>query len=134
MTDRSIRSDSPDADLLQWVFDTDRFVEQFDKPVSTLYLCQALRDLTVATSKWEEGAETHAHEVKLAWQMLYDVAGPWLTGQFISTGAWHEFCPPAGEGRDAPGLATVWKLNDKSVVARVTYIREVPCNILFTIE
>ena len=82
-SDRFIRAESPDADLLQWVFRLDSISKEFDKRVNTQYLCEALRDLTAVSSK-PNGSPS---EVRLAWQMPYDAAGLFLMGRFIATGA-----------------------------------------------
>lgn len=115
-------------DLLQWVFNCDRITREIGHHVNTRYLCQALRDLRTASRG------SNPHEVRLAWQMLCDSAGPVLTGLFISSGAWLDFCPQPIAGRDASALATVWHREDKSVVARAQFQGDVPVGVRFDIE
>lgn len=130
MTDRTINSDSRDADVLQWIFNSDAFVARFGQPVNTRFLSDALRDLSFASSK----IEGNAYEVKLAWVALQDAAGAKLTGEFIASGAWKDFCPDPDADRDTESMATLWEQGDKRVVARVQFVRDAPCDLAFSVE
>ena len=129
MGEDHVRADQPD-DILQWLFNTDFMVEELGgRLINCRYLCQALRDLR--TASWSPTAP--AQEVKLAWQVLLDVAGPILLGRFIAGGGWIDFCPDAPKSR-TPTITVVWKRGDESIVARVVYTAEVPADIRFDIE
>lgn len=114
-------------DLLQWVFHQDFMVQATGRPINTRFLCQALRDLRTASHG------TNSHEVRLAWQMLLDTAGPQLTGMFIRHGDWKRFVPPV-QGKDSPSNVTVWEHGGKRVVARRQFVGEVPTDIRFDVE
>jgi hypothetical protein len=115
-------------DLLQWVFHQDFMVQATGRPINTRYLCQALRDLRAASYG------VNVHEVRLAWQMLLDTAGPQLTGMFIRGGDWKRFAPPCDSKTDTPSNVTVWKDFDHRVVVRRQFVGEVPTDISFSVE
>lgn len=115
-------------DLLQWVFHQDFMVQATGRPINTRYLCQALRDLRTAS----HGATPH--EVRLAWQMLLDTAGPQLTGMFIRGGEWQRFCPPVRAKDNTPSRITVWSDDNHRVVVRRQFVGDVPTDISFSVE
>lgn len=115
-------------DLLQWVFHTDFMVQATGRPINTRYLCQALRDLRTAS----HGA--NPNEVRLAWQMLLDTAGPQLTGMFIRNGDWERFAPKVSRKTNTPSRITVWEKDGKRVVVRRQFVGEVPTDITFDVE
>ena len=114
-------------DLLQWVFHQDFMVQATGRPINTRFLCQALRDLRAASFG------DKAHEVRLAWQMLLDTAGPQLTGMFIRGGDWKRFVTPV-QGNDSPSNVTVWEHGGKRVVVRRQFVGEVPTDLRFDVE
>lgn len=118
------------ADAFQWILFLDEVVELFNWPVNARYLVTALRDLRTASC----AKPGNAHEVRLAWQMLLDTAGPILTGKFIATGTWREYSPYVRGTRDTPSLATLWEGNGKAVVCRVRFDRDVPVGMIFDVE
>lgn len=118
------------ADLFQWLLYMDELVELAGRPVNARYLAGALRDLTTASFS----PNGTAHEVRLAWQMLYDVMGPKLLGKFVSTGAWKDFVPAVSLVNDTDSYATLWAGGGKKVVGRVQFQRDVPVDLRFDVE
>jgi hypothetical protein len=133
---RSILDDMPAneteaaADQLQWILFLEEVMDMFNWPVNTRYLVSALRDLRTASS----AKPGNAYEVRLAWQLVLDVAGPILTGRFISSGTWREYTPYVRNARDTPSRATVWQRNGKAVVCRARYQKEVAVDLAFHVE
>ncbi len=76
----------------------------------------------------------NAHEVRLAWLQLYDIAGPILTGKFIASGAWQDYCPKIDEPTDTASRATLWSDGRNKVIAHVVFVQDVPCDIRLTVE
>jgi len=117
------------ADMFQWILFQDDVTALFDWPVNSRYLVAALRDLRTASYS----GTANAYEVRLAWQMLLDTAGPILTGRFIASGTWREYTPYVFSARDTPSLATLWEGEQKSVVCRAQYHLEVPIGMRFDV-
>lgn len=117
------------ADAFQWILFLDEVIALFNWPVNARFLVCALRDLRTASC----AKTTTAHEVRLAWQMLLDTAGPILTGKFISTGTWREHTPYVRGTHDTPSLATLWEGNGQAVVCRVQFQQEVPVDMKFEV-
>ncbi len=127
--DDDSRPDHP-ADVFQWVFNLDVCMKAFGKMVSAPYLHQSLIDLRTASNS----ATSHAHEVRLAWQLLLDVAGPMLTGMFIREGGWAEVCPRRTTWEATPSRCVVWERDDGRVVARLQYQGDEATGIRFDVE
>jgi hypothetical protein len=115
------------ADAFQWILFMDEVIALFDWPVNARYLATALRDLRMAS----RSGVANAHEVRLAWQMLLDTAGPILTGRFISSGTWRDYTPYVFSSRNTPSMAILWEGEHKAVVCRVQYRQEVPVGMSF---
>lgn len=118
------------ADLMQWVFYLDWFAGNAGRLVHARSLVQALADMRKACCT----KETTAAEVRLAWQIFYDVAGPFLTGQFIVSGAWRDFCPDPRSKRDTASQFVIWERDGQSVVARLQFYKDEPNDISFVME
>ncbi len=118
------------ADLFQWMFYLDWFSSNVQRMVHARSLADSLQDMRTACCTKEAKAE----EVRLAFQLFYDVAGPFLTGQFLVSGAWKYFCPDPRCRTDSGTQLTLWRGDGKSVVARVQYKMDEPCDIAFVIE
>jgi hypothetical protein len=116
------------ADAFQWVFNLDLCLKGFGRMVSAPYLYKSLIDLRTAV---ESG---NAHEVRLAWQMILDVAGPMLTGMFIREGGWKEVCPVPYGVSDTPSQCVVWENYEKRVIARLQYRNDEAVDIAFVEE
>lgn len=118
------------ADLMQWVFYLDWFVGNAGRLINARSLVQALADMRTACCN----KDAQPAEVQLAWQIFYDVAGPFLTGQFIVSGAWKHFCPDIRSKRDTGSQFVIWGGDGKSVVARLQFFKDEPNDIAFTLE
>jgi hypothetical protein len=118
------------ADVFQWIFFLDEVIDLFHWPVNARYLSAALRDLRTASC----AKPGNPREIQLAWQLLLDTAGLTLTGKFIATGTWKEFCPFVVQLPSGGSKITLWKGGGKSVVGRVQYRKDVPFDIRFDIE
>lgn len=118
------------ADLFQWIFYLDWFAGNAERIIPARVLASTLRDLRQACCQ----KPTTAAEVRLAWQMFYDCAGPFLTGQFLVSDAWKHFCPDPRSNRDTGSMIVVWEDGDQSVVARVQFYKDEPSDICFSIE
>ena len=118
------------ADLFQWIFYLDWFAGNAQRLIPARVLADALRNLRHACCQ----KPTTAAEVRLAWQMFYDCAGPFLTGQFLVSGAWKHFCPDPRSSRDTGSMLVVWEGDGHSVVARVQFFKDEPSDIAFAIE
>jgi hypothetical protein len=123
------RPDHP-ADVFQWVFNLDVCLKAFGKMVSAPYLYQSLMDLRTAS----HSPQSHAHEVRLAWQTLLDVAGPLLTGMFIREGGWSEVCPRRTDWDATPSMIVVWERDGQRVLARLQYQGDEAVGIRFDME
>lgn len=118
------------ADLFQWVFYLDWFAGNAQRLIPARVLLSTLRNLRQACCQ----PLTTAAEVKLAWQMFYDCAGPFLTGQFLASGAWKDFCPDPRSDRDTGSMMVLWKQDGQSLVARLQFYKDEPNDITFTLE
>ena len=116
------------ADLFQWVFSLDEFRALAGQRISARLFASALEDLSTASRG------DHAHEVRLAWQLLLDTIGPVMTGHFLSTGAWKQFCPEPDHDAGSPSLAVVWRKGGQSVVARRQFKNDLPVDVRFDVE
>ena len=123
------RPDHP-ADIFQWVFNLDVRLDAFGKMVSAPYLYQALIDLRTASNS----TQAHAHEVRLAWQLMLDVAGPLLTGMFLREGCWSDVCPRLTDWDATPSMLVVWERDGQRVIARMQYQDDEAVGIRFDVE
>jgi hypothetical protein len=121
------RPDHP-ADVFQWVLNLDLCGKAFGRLVSAPYLHQAFIDLRTAS---ETG---HAHEVRLAWQLFLDVAGPQLTGMFIREGGWGGVCEAPLAEDNTPSQFVVWKGDGERVLGRLQYKNDQAVDISFVVE
>ena len=118
------------ADLFQWIFYLDWFAGNAQRLIPSRVLAATLRDLRQACCQ----KPTTAAEVRLAWQVFYDCAGPFLTGQFLVSGAWKTFCPDPRSKRDTGSMLVLWEGGGQSLVARVQFFKDEPSDISFTLE
>ena len=116
------------ADLFQWVFSLPQLKKLAGRRISARFLASALQDLSTASHG------DHAHEVRLAWQMVLDTLGPIMLSHFLHHEAWKQFCPEPDHDQGTPSMAIVWRKHGQSVVARNQYVNEVPVDIKFTVE
>jgi hypothetical protein len=117
-----------DDDVYQLAFDSQFFVDHAEQIRNPTSLARAIRDMDYATRNGT------AHEVRLAWLQFYDLAGPILTGQFIASGAWRDYCPEIDDDTDTDSRATLWTDGSQRVVSQLRFITEVPCDMTFTVE
>lgn len=118
------------ADLFQWIFYLPWFAEKTTHLLQARPLANALTQLRYASCR----KDGNAQDVLLCWRILCDVAGPWLTGQFIASEAWLAFCPDPKSDRDTGSMAVLWSGDGGAVVCRATFRQEVPVDLKFTIE
>ena len=121
-----------DDEVVNQAFDSVFFAEYVALIRWPRALAQAIRNLSYASN----ASAGNAYEVRLGWLGLYDVAGPTLTGKFIASGAWRNFCPDIDndEVGDTDSLATLWRDGDKAVICRVQFHREAPVDLAFSVE
>jgi len=115
-------------DIRERAYDSEFFVEHADKIRDARLLANAIADMDHATHNGT------AHEVRLAWLQFYDIAGPVLTGQFIASGAWEDYCPEIDDDTDTDSRATLWTDGEKRVVATLKFTHDTPCDMTFTVE
>lgn len=116
------------SDVQQRAFDSQFFIDNAELIRNPRLLASALADMDRAT----HGGS--AHEVRLAWQQVYDLVGPKLTGLFISTGSWRDYCPDIDDQTDTDSRATLWTDGDQRVVCQLVFLREQPWDMTFTVE
>lgn len=116
------------ADLFQWILRLDEMVAIAGQRINARYTASALRDLVTASHG------ENPHEVRLAWQLLLDTIGPVLTGKFIATGAWKDFCPEPDHDEGTPSLAVLWRKHCQSVIGRVQFTKDRPTGVRFDVE
>ncbi len=118
------------ADVFQWIFHLDDVIKLLDWPINTRYLSAALRDLRTASN----AKPGNAREVQLAWQLVMDTAGVSLTGKFIHSNAWKDFCPYVRPVPSGGSKVALWRGDGKVVVAYLQFKNEVGVGIRFDIE
>lgn len=118
------------ADLFQWIFYLDWFCGNAQRIIPARVLAETLGQLRAACCN----KQSQPAEVLLAWKMFYDCAGPFLTGQFLVSGAWQYFSPDPRSDRDTASQMVVWERDGKSVVARVQFFKDEPSDISFVLE
>lgn len=109
-------------------FDSQFFVDNADLIRSPRLLAKALADMDYATRNG------HADEVRLAWLQFYDLAGPVLTGRFISSGAWRDYCPEIDDDSDTESRATLWTDGVRRLVCQLLFVQEIPHDMRFDLE
>lgn len=109
-------------------FDSEFFAEYADQIKNARSLAGALADMDYAARNGT------SHEVRLAWLQFYDLAGPILTGKFIASGAWRDYCPEIDDDTDTDSRATLWTDGSQRVVAQLRFVQELPCDMTFTVE
>lgn len=115
-------------DLFNRVFDSEFFSTT---PIrNARAVAKAICDLHTAT----HSDSAFAEEVRLAWLALYDVAGPVITGRFLATGAWREYCPEVDSPTDSQVQETLWTDGERSVVVHLVFTHDEPRDLRFAIE
>jgi hypothetical protein len=118
------------ADVFQWIFHLNEVIDLFGWPVNARYLSAALRDLREASC----AKPGNAREVQLAWQLVLDTAGLNLTGKFIHSGAYKDFCPYVRPVPSGGSKIALWRGEGKIVVARLQFLNDKGVGIRFDIE
>jgi hypothetical protein len=115
-------------DVRERAYDSEFFVENADQIRDARLLANAIADMECATHNGTP------HEVRLAWLQFYDIAGPVLTGKFIASGAWQDYCPEIDDETDTDSRATLWTDGEKRVVSTLRFTHDTPCDMTFTVE
>jgi hypothetical protein len=121
-----------DDEVFCQAFDSEFFTDYVDLIRCPRALARAIRNLSYACNN----SPGNAYEVRLAWLGFYDIAGPALTGKFIASGAWRDFCPDidSEEIGDTESIATLWTNGDKAVICRLQFYRDAPVDLVFLVE
>jgi len=108
------------ADCMEWVFHLPGLEDVVPQSVCAREVAKAL-DNVVRSTFAQVG---NPLEVKLAWQMVLDLMGPFLFGHFIRIRAWQDFTPPVPKHLGTSSKHVLWVGHDKRVVLTPVYVQE----------